>query len=290
MEAAKLVHRATDEGSTAVVALAVDGGPPTVLGGRLVAVSRPPAGRPRSPGVGRATFFGSLGDVELDRVVKRALSRSVGGGGGISTSLPGTVEYTLPRGKVRVYVEVHHPPDELIIVGAGHVAIPLARIGALVGFKVHVLDDRPGFATRDRFPQAARVLSVDFDRPFAEVALHARSHLILVTRGHRYDYACLLEALTSEARPAYIGMIGSRRRVRATYLQLVADGIDPQRLKDIFAPIGLDIRAETPEEIAIAVAAELVLVRRGGSGRPLSSLERIPERFFGARDNPESKH
>jgi xanthine dehydrogenase accessory factor len=181
-----------------------------------------------------------------------------------------------------VYVELRRPVLELVIVGAGHIARPLARTGAALGFRVSVLDDRPDFATRERFPEAERLIEADFDDPFRDVPIHERSHLVLVTRGHKYDYACLIRALRLDPPPAYIGMIGSRRRVRATYVQLLDDGIDRALLGRIHAPVGLDIGAETPEEIAVAVAAELVLVRRGGTGTPLHRVERIDERFFGA--------
>ena len=166
------------------------------------------------------------------------------------------------------------------MVGAGHIAQPMAHLGALLGYRVTVLDDRPDFATRERFPDAHRLVRADFSDPFAEVPIHDRSHLLLVTRGHKYDYECLVRALRADPAPAYIGMIGSRRRVRATYVQLIEEGIDRALIDRIFAPVGLDIGAETPEEIAVAVAAELVMLNRGGSGGSLKDVERIVERFF----------
>ncbi len=172
------------------------------------------------------------------------------------------------------------PVQELVVVGAGHIAQPMAHLGALLGFKVSVLDDRPDFATRERFPDAERLIKADFDDPFADVPLHSRSHILLVTSGHKYDYECLVRALRADPPPAYIGMIGSRRRVRATYVQLLDEGIGRELIDRIHAPVGLDVGAETPEEIAVAVAAELVMLRRGGTGIPLKDVERIAERFF----------
>jgi len=186
---------------------------------------------------------------------------------------------TLPE-DVEAYVEVRRPVPDLVIVGAGHIALPMARMGAELGFRVWVLDDRPDFATRERFPSAHRVMRADFSDPFRDVSIHRHTHVLLVTRGHRYDYECLVEILRNPARPAYIGMIGSRRRVRATFLQLLDDGIPKERLGEIHAPVGLDIGAETPEEIAVAVAAELVKVRRGGTGASLRDMERVEERYF----------
>ena len=179
-----------------------------------------------------------------------------------------------------VYVEVRRPVLDLVIVGAGHIARPMARLGSDLGYRVWVLDDRPDFATRERFPEAHQVIRADFSDPFRDVPVHERTHLLLVTRGHKYDYDCLVRVLRGDPLPAYIGMIGSRRRVRATFVQLLEDGIDRSKLRAIHAPVGLDIGAETPEEIAVAVAAELVRVRRGGSGASLRDLERVADRFF----------
>src|SRR5690606_4485033 len=132
---------------------------------------------------------------------------------------------------------------ELVIVGAGHIARPLARVGAMLGFRVLVLDDRPDFATRERFPEAERLIRADFSDPFRGVPLGRGTHLVLVTRGHKYDYEALRDVLMRGIDLAYIGMVGSQRRVRAALEQLVRDGIPRDRLERVHAPIGLDIRA-----------------------------------------------
>lgn len=233
-----------------------------------------PAGRRMAVWADRAE--GSLGDPALDAAVA-ALSRRLLAGEGRAG--PRRVE---AGGASReVYLEAYRPPPELLIAGAGHIARPLCRIGAMLGFRVVVLDDRPEFATRERFPEAERVLRVDLAAPFREALLRPDSHLVLVTRGHRYDYELLRAALRVPAQPAYIGMVGSRRRVRAALGQLADEGIPPARLAAIHAPIGLDVGAETPEEIAVAIAAEIVLVRRGGTGTPLRDRERVVERWIG---------
>jgi xanthine dehydrogenase accessory factor len=157
----------------------------------------------------------------------------------------------------------------------------------MLGFRVWVLDDRPDFATRERFPEASHVLRASFDDPFRDVSVHSGSHVLLVTRGHRFDYDCLKRVLAMDPSPAYIGMIGSRRRVRATLARLLEEDVPRRRLAEIHAPVGLDIGAETPEEIAVAVAAELVLSRRGGTGTPLRDVERVTSRFFEGPAEPE---
>ena len=142
-----------------------------------------------------------------------------------------------------------------------------------------VLDDRPDLATRERFPDADRLIVADPADLFAHVAVGHRTSLVLVTRGHRYDYDALRALAAGGAEPAYVGMIGSRRRVRAAFEQLAAEGVPADWLARIHAPLGLDIGAESPAEIAIAVGAELVLTSRGGSGRPLSERAEVVRRL-----------
>ncbi len=120
--------------------------------------------------------------------------------------------------------------------------------------------------------------------------MHSTSHVVLVTRGHKYDYECLRHLLRTEVEPPYVGMIGSRRRIRAAFSQLQSEGLEREgtaserlerdRLSRVRAPIGLDIGAETPVEIAVAVLAEIILQWRGGTGAPLTDQERILDRFF----------
>ena len=179
-----------------------------------------------------------------------------------------------------LFVEVHHPPPELIIFGAGHIGQSLSSIGTMLGFRVTVADDRKEFVTKDRFPDAHQLLEVDFTEPLKNINISHNSHFVLVTRGHKYDFECLRMLLRNKTEPVYIGMIGSRRRIRATFIQLMNDKIDPERLARIRAPLGLDIGSETPVEIAIAVAAELVLLSKTGDGIPLSQKEDIFNRFF----------
>lgn len=189
---------------------------------------------------------------------------------------------------VELYVERWEPPSELVIVGAGHVAQPLALVGSMLDFRVTVLDDRPEYATRDRFPGADRVLVADFANPLAGIEVGRRTSVVLVTRGHRHDYDCLRELARLDAEPRYVGMIGSRRRVRAAFEQLAAEGVPAEWLARVHAPLGLDIGAETPAEIAVAVAAEIVLAARGGSGRPLSERARVLRHVRALAGSPQA--
>ena len=184
-------------------------------------------------------------------------------------------------GTARVYLELHAPPARMVIVGAGHIAVPLARMGAMLAMKVEVLDDRAEFASPNRFPEADAVRVIDFRDPFAATPLGPSDHVILVTRGHSFDYECLVRLLRMEAPPGYIGMIGSRRRVRATHEQLVREGFATADLERVRAPVGLDLGGQTPVEIAVSVVAEIILFHAGGTGAPLVDRERVVARFFG---------
>ncbi|NIN72597.1 MAG: hypothetical protein GTO46_11890 [Gemmatimonadetes bacterium] len=227
--------------------------------------------------VTESALHGTLGGPELDELATARARES------LAARECGVVEIERPDGVWEIYIESHYPIAELHIVGAGHIARPLCRLGATLGFRVTISDDRPEFANREWFPEAERIRVVDFDQAFEGVAIGPESYVVLVTRGHKYDYDCILQLLKMEARPAYLGMIGSRRRVRATFEALVRDGIEPGRLAEVHAPIGLDIGAETPEEIALAIAAEIVATRRGGGGAKLSDEERVLDRVARAR-------
>ena len=245
----------------------------------LVAVSHPvPEGRGRRMLVSGDQERGTFQDHAADRQAVELARRGLGGDPAVESGL-----YTLTMEdgeEMEVFLELHHPRPELIIVGAGHVARPLCTLGHLLGLRVTVLDDRPEFATRERFPEAAELADVDFRRPFQDRTFHPWTHLILVTRGHRFDYECLRRVLSGDALPGFIGMIGSRRRVRATFQALLEEGIPRDRLARVHSPIGLDLGAETPEEIAVSVAAELVHHWRGGSGQPLREVASVLERFL----------
>jgi xanthine dehydrogenase accessory factor len=254
---------AAQRGDTAAVVTVVASSDPQQLGRRL--------GRVRTEDA--PLTAGWLGSPALERAATEVIDQAIADPRARDGLRPG------PHG-VEFYLEVRRPLRELIVVGAGHVAQPMAHLGSLLGYRVTVLDDRPDFATRERFPDADRLVRADFSDPFADVRIHERSHLLLVTRGHKYDYECLIRALRTDPPPAYIGMIGSRRRVRATYVQLLDEGVDRPLLDRIHAPVGLDIGAETPEEIAVAVAAELVMLARGGTGTSLKEVERVATRFF----------
>jgi xanthine dehydrogenase accessory factor len=168
---------------------------------------------------------------------------------------------------VEIMVEVVEAPARLVVVGGGHIGRSLCKLGAEVGFSVTVIDDRPDYANRERFPEADHVICGEFEPALAELPVAGTTYIVLVTRGHKQDelsLRCLV------GRPAaYLGMIGSKRRTGAVLQHLADDGFDPAALARVHTPIGLDIGAETPEEIAVSIIAEIIMVRRGGSGQPM---------------------
>lgn len=219
---------------------------------------------------------GTLGDAALDRAAAELGLALLGE----PADAPARAVPVADRPGVLLYGEVHRTTARLFVVGAGHIALPLARLGVLLGFDVVVLDDRDEFATADRFPEAARVLRVDFADPFRTTAPGPADFVVLVTRAHRYDFDCLRRLVGGEP-PRYVGMVGSRRRVRAAFRALLDDGVPADRLAAIHAPTGVDVGAETPEEIAVSIAAELVAARRGRPARgSLRDRERVVERWL----------
>jgi xanthine dehydrogenase accessory factor len=171
--------------------------------------------------------------------------------------------------KLEVFFEVMPAPPKLIVVGAGHIAVPLVRMAKVLDFHVVVIDDRLLYANRDRFPDADEVLVGDMAQMLKEMAITPSCYIVLITRGHAYDEPCLRVVLPSEAK--YIGMIGSRRRIKACFQRFRdEDKISEDLIEKVYAPIGLDIATETPAEIALSILAEVVKVRRGGGAASLS--------------------
>ncbi|MFN0121961.1 MAG: XdhC family protein, partial [Blastocatellia bacterium] len=175
--------------------------------------------------------------------------------------------------ETRLLFEISRPVPALIICGGGHVGQAVARAGRLLDFAVTVIDDRAEFAARDKFPDPeVRLIAADFIEALQSLRITPAAHLVIVTRGHKHDEMCLREVIGQPAR--YIGMIGSRRRTTTIRAMLRRDGVAPELLRRVHAPIGLDIGAQTPEEIAMAILGEIILTRRGGTGMPKSQASR----------------
>src|SRR2546430_1227005 len=163
-------------------------------------------------------------------------------------------------GTLDIFIEPVLPPASLYIFGAGHVSVNLYKVARDAGFDVTVVDDREAYANRERFPEAKEVIAEDFEQAMARLIPSESSYIVITTRGHRDDMRVLRWAVQTQAR--YIGMIGSKRKTIAIFRELVKEGIPEQRFERVHAPVGLDIGAITPEEIAVAITAELIAARR----------------------------
>ena len=207
---------------------------------------------------------GTLGDAELDEKAKREMSR-------IAQDDDLNI-FTLKHGtdEARVFVEAVSPDPKLFIFGGGHVSRAIARIAATVGFRISVIDDRPAFANPERFPEADELVVDEFEGVVDKLAIDPSAYLIAVTRGHQWDQPIIEQAVWTNAR--YIGMIGSRRKVALMWKKLEEKGIPRHLLDKVYAPIGMDIQADTPEEIAVSVVAQLIQVRRSG-GKPAHMIQ-----------------
>lgn len=200
-------------------------------------------------------------------------------------------QYEEANGGLSVFVEVQARPPHLIIAGAGHIAIPLASIAKTCEFMVTVIDDRPQYAHASRFPTADRVVAGPFRPTLVELrqgkeTFDSDTYIVLVTRGHQHDIDCLLEALDDPL--AYLGMIGSQRRIRAVFELLEQEqGIPASKFDRVRAPIGIDIGAITPAEIAVCIMGEIICVLREG---PLPGLsEQIQQERIERRNRAEER-
>ena len=163
-------------------------------------------------------------------------------------------------GEMKVFIDILQPKEEVLIFGAGHIAICVSKLAKMVGFKVAIIDDREEFANKDRFPEADEIVTEDIERALTHIKITPSTYIIIVTRGHLQDQEVLASVIKSKA--AYLGMIGSRKKNATIFQQLTEKGIFQEELNKVHAPIGIDIKAQTPEEIAISIMAEIIQVRR----------------------------
>ncbi len=166
-------------------------------------------------------------------------------------------------GSLDIFVEPILATPTAYIFGGGHVSLYLAKVASVAGFDVVVLDDRPAFANKERFPDASETHAGPWEEVFPKLRISEFSYLVLVTRGHKGDLTCLRWALSTSAR--YIGMIGSKRKFIEIAKVLQNEGLPPEKIERVHSPVGLDIGALTPEEIAVAIVAEMIAVRRNAA-------------------------
>ena len=201
---------------------------------------------------------GSLGDLRLDHdAVKRARNLMA----------MGRNEYVITEEGVEYFIEAYTTPPELVICGGGHVSRALASHAKPLGFRLFITDDREEFANPQRFPEADIVIGKKPEDALKELPINANTFIVVATRGHRFDNVALAAAAETPAR--YVGLMGSKRKTILIYEDLVRMGLNEERLREIRSPIGLDIHARTPEEIAISIMGEILMYRLGGTGQEM---------------------
>ena len=193
------------------------------------------------------------GNQSLEKQILGAVER-LASKGGVADLIEASDEQGSP---LRIAIEIVRPKLQLVIFGAGHVGQAVALMGALIGYDVIVVDDREEFASRKRLPDPRIGLLVsDYASAAGKLSISASTAVVIVTRGHQYDEVCLKSVLGSSA--VYLGMIGSRRRVLSVFKKLESEGISERELQLVHAPIGLKIGARSPQEIAVAILAEII--------------------------------
>ena len=186
-------------------------------------------------------------------------------------------------GTLEIFIEPVLPTPLLYIFGAGHVGFELSKAAGRAGFDVIVTDDRETYASRERFPEAKQVIAEDFDKALSGITPNESAYIVIVTRGHRDDMRVLRWAVQTNAK--YIGMVGSKRKAITVFRELTKEGLRPELFEQVHSPVGLDIGAITPEEIAVAIVAELIGIRRKVE-RPLPHMSWFHKYKAGPMDDP----
>ena len=203
---------------------------------------------------------GSLGDADLDRLGLEAARR---------VADLGTNEHLMTHDRVELYVEGFTTAPTLVLMGGGHVAKATYELARFLSYRIYVVDDRAEFANEERFPEAACTIVVpDYTQGLDQVPINANTFIVVATRGHWFDDLALEAAIKTPAK--YVGLLGSKRKTILIYQRLVQLGISPERLKAVHAPVGLDIGALTPQELAVSIVSEIIMFRHGGSGGPMT--------------------
>ena len=187
---------------------------------------------------------------------------------------------------IECYIEAYTTPPTLVLIGGGHVSKAIAPIAKSVGFRIFVFDDREQFSNPERFPEADMTAVGDYRDGFDVLPVNANSFVVVATRGHQFDDAAVSGALRTPA--SYVGLLGSKRKTILIFEELIRNGYDPEELRRINAPIGLDIGGRTPEEIALSVMSEIIAFRLGGKGGSMKLQERLLDKAIERATKPQA--
>ena len=212
---------------------------------------------------------GTLGTAERDQLALETTQRLMD---------YGLCEHVVTQDGSELFVEAYTSPASLVLMGGGHISKALALLAKMLRFRLFVLDDRREFASKERFPDAEDVAVADYATGLDQFLITPNTAIVIATRGHNFDDVALESAVRSPA--GYVGLVGSQRKVILVYEELIKRGIPMERLQAIRSPIGLDIHARTPEEIAISIMAEVVQFRLGGTGQQMKLPQRQLKRIY----------
>jgi xanthine dehydrogenase accessory factor len=183
----------------------------------------------------------------------------------------GRSDYVVSADGAEYFVEAYTTPPQMVLCGGGHVSKAIAPLAKTLGFHVFVTDDREEFSNKERFPEADITVALKPEEALPELPINPNTFIIVATRGHRYDNVALEAAARSPAK--YVGLLGSRRKTILIYEDLLRSGVPMERVKEIRSPVGLDMHARTPDEIAVSIMAEVLMFRLGGTGAPMKLEE-----------------
>jgi len=248
-----------DKGETIALATVVEtkGSTPREIGAKMLVTKN---------GLVAGTIGGGITEARVIEEAKQALKDGKGKllNYHLTKEQAALDEGAICGGEMKVFIEILQPKEEVLIFGAGHIAVCVSKLAKMLGFKVTIIDEREEFANQDRFPEADRILTEEVEEALKLLEVTPSTYIIIVTRGHLKDEEVLTGVIKTRAH--YIGMIGSRKKNATVFQHLKEKGIAEKELEKVYAPIGLDIGAQTPEEIAVSIIAEIIQVRRGRRG------------------------
>ena len=207
---------------------------------------------------------GSLGDEKLDSGAINDARRLMA---------MGRNDYITSESGVEYYIEAYTTPPTLVLAGGGHVSKAISNVASTLGFRIFVIDDRDEFSNAERFPEAEQTVVSDYGSAFEKLPIGTNSFIVIATRGHRYDASATASAMRTPA--SYIGLLGSKRKTILIFEELFAEGFSMEQIQSVRSPIGLNISARTPEEIALSIMSEIVGFRLGGDGGTLKLDQRL---------------
>ena len=253
----KVLGEAMDcgKGVAFVTVISVDGSTPREAGAKMLVFED-------------SSTEGTVGGGTLEALVTRQASACIRNGAGgkfVFDLKPGGNTGMICMGRAEVFIDVYKSPLKILVLGAGHVGVKIARAAGLAGYPCTIIDDRPEFANRERFPDASDIIVKQPHKAIALAGVDESTYIVIVTRGHALDRECLEAAM--KTRAAYIGMIGSAGKVRENFRLAAKKGPDPLKDPRVYSPIGLNLGGKTPGEIAVSVIAQIVMLHYKKDGK-----------------------